>query len=86
MTEEINYRGCKIFRGPDHRGRSQWWISIPRERGTLRYGCNGIDDGKAAIDAHLSGDTKSSTDYTVPVSIILLLIAFIAAFAGFGGS
>ena len=86
IDSEVSYRGCKIYKGLDHRGRTQWWISIPRRQGELQYACNSVEDGKASIDAHLSENGSDRRDLTVPVSLALLLVAFIAAFYGIGRS
>ena len=82
---EISYRGCKIYKGLDHRGRTQWWISVPGRQGNLQLACNSVEDGKASIDEHLARAEGSRTDMMVPVSLILLLLAFVAAFIGVGG-
>ena len=81
---EVEYRGCKIYKGLDHRGRTQWWISIPRPQGTLQYACNSVEDGKSAIDEHLAGADSNRRDMLVPVSLVLLLAGLVAAFFGAG--
>ena len=79
-NDEDIYRGCTIHKVPDHRGRTQWWVTIPREQGTLRHMCNSLDDGKRVIDEHLDRDTNDPKDYTAVVALVLLLAALAAAF------
>ena len=74
------YRGCKIYKVPDHRGRTQWWVTIPREQGALRHICNSFDDGKRIVDAHLAREQSEANDYTIIFAFALLLAMLAAAF------
>jgi len=82
LGDETTYRGCKIFKGLDHRGRTQWWVTIPRRQGALRHMCNSLEDGKKVVDAHLGRDKNDPKDYTVAVSFVLLLLVLAAVFLG----
>lgn len=81
---DVQYRGCRIYKGPDHRGRTQWWISIPSRQGALQYACNSLEDGKAAVDEHLAKQSGDRRDMMVPVALVLLLAVLVAAFFGAG--
>ena len=81
----VVYRGCKIFTGPDHRGRRQFWVSIPGHTGAQRFACHTIQDGKAAIDAHFasqSGDGSRSVSSIIGTLIAgLILVVLLLALA-----
>ena len=81
----VVYRGCKIFIGPDHRGRRQYWVSIPGHTGAQRFACHTIDDGKAAIDAHFAGQSEGgdrSVGSVVGALVAgLILVALLIALA-----
>ena len=77
---EITYRGCRIYKGPDHRGRTQWLVSVPTRLGNIEKACNSVEDGKILIDAHLSATEHNRNDLTVPFALVLLLAIFVAVF------
>lgn len=81
----VLYRGCKIFTGPDHRGRRQLWVSIPGHIGAQRFACHTIEDGKAAIDAHLDnqsdGDQRSIGSIIGTIFAGLIIVALLLAMA-----
>lgn len=87
MSDEriVTYRGCKIFPGPDHRGRRQLWVSIPGHIGAQRFACHTVEDGKAAIDAHLDnhtgGNERSIGSLVGTVAAGLIIVALLLAMA-----
>ncbi|MAI44961.1 MAG: hypothetical protein CBC34_003415 [Hyphomicrobiaceae bacterium TMED74] len=84
MSEtETHYRGCRIYKGPDHRGRTQWLVSVPTRLGNIEKACNSFEDGKTMIDEHLSSTTGKSSDLTVPFALVLLLALLVAVFLFF---
>ena len=44
--------------------------------------CNSLEDGKKVVDAHLGRDRDDPADYTVVVSLILVLAILAAVFFG----
>ena len=76
----ITHRGHRIYKGPDHRGRTQWLVSIPTRLGNIEKACNSIEDGRVMIDEHLSTAEGSRSDLTVPFALALLLALFVAVF------
>ena len=81
MTEtETHYRGCRIYRGPDHRGRTQWLVSVPTRLGNIEKACNSFEDGKAVIDDHLSASGNDRSALTAPFALVLVLVLFVAVF------
>lgn len=81
QDETVMYRGAKIFRGPDHRGRKQLWVSIPSQSGNARFACHSVEDGKAAIDAHLDGYSPAVSNRWTAVGaavagVVLLVVLF----------
>lgn len=82
MTEtETTYRGCRIYKGPDHRGRTQWLVSVPTRLGNIEKACNSFEDGKTMIDEHLAASApENRTDLTAPFALVLMLAIFVAVF------
>ena len=79
----VNYRGCKILAGPDHRGRRQLWVSIPGHTGVQRFACHTVEDGKAAIDAHFAsqtgqGERKISSVVSAVIAGVILVALLLA--------
>lgn len=82
----VSYRGCEIFIGPDHRGRKQFWVSIPGRYGAERFACHTIEDGKAAIDAHFDAHSDNMNSRWAVVGILVaggvLLVILLGLGAG----